>query len=186
MERSKVYSIESLLSSQLENYSREKLIALLAAYTRLYMVLDGHWYLSVKERFGDEEAVNIDLQVWDKQIWKEIGVLAKLMNLQNRDVVSLMELSVIMPSSAGSKGYMEIKNRNDCIFSITYCPILNTLEKEGKGREKTQCEVICRRLMTNMAIAFNPDIEVKPIKMPPRQNQDDVYCQWQFKLKGVQ
>jgi len=186
MEKSKVYSVESLASSLFESCSREKLTALLVFYSRLYMLLDGHWYLSVKQRLGDEQAVDIDLQVWDKQERKEVEGLAKLLDFQSRDVVSLMELSAIMPSSAGSKGYIEIKNRNDCTFSITYCPIVKTLEKEGKGREKTQCEVICRRLMTNMAISFNPGIEVKQIKMPPRQNQDEVYCQWQFKLKGVQ
>jgi len=179
----KVYNIESLVSSYLESYSKEKLIALLAAHARLYLVLDGHWYLSVKQRFGDEQAVDVDLQVWDKQIWKEIEEMVKSMDLQNRDVVSLMELSAIMPSAAGSKGYIEIKNRNDCILTITYCPIVRTLEKEGEGREKTQCEVICRRLMTTMALSFNPDIEVKPIKSPPRQNQDEIYCQWQFKLE---
>jgi hypothetical protein len=186
MEKSKVYDLESLVSSQFENCSRETLITLLAAYARLYLVLDGHWYLSVKQRFGDEQAVDIDLQVWDKQVRKEVEELVKLMDFRNRDAVSLVELSVIMPSAAGSKGYIEIKNRNDCTLNITHCPIVRTLEKEGKGREKTQCEVICRRVLTTMALSFNPSMEVKPIKLPPRQNQDEIYCQWQFKLEGTQ
>jgi hypothetical protein len=181
MGKLKVYSLESLVSSQFENYSRETLIALLTLYARLYLVLDGYWYLSVKQRFGNEQAVDIDLQVWDKQARKEVEELVKLMDFRNRDVVSLMELSAIIPSTVGSKGYIEIKNRNDCTLSITHCPIVSTLEKEGKGREKTQCEIICQRLMTTMALSFNPSIEVKPIKMPPRQNQDEIYCQWQFK-----
>lgn len=185
MEKSKVYSLESLVSSQFENCSRETLIALLAAWARLYMVLDGYWYLSVKQRFGDEQAVDIDLQVWDKQTRKEIEELVKLMDFPNRDVVSLMELTAIMPSATGSQGYIEIRDRNDCTLSITHCPIVRTLEKEGEGREKTQCQVICRRVMATMALSFNPGIEVKPIKMPPRQNQDEIYCQWQFKLEGA-
>ena len=186
MKKSKVYNIESMAASLFEGYSRGKLIALLVFYSRLYMLLDGHWYLSVKQRFGDEQAVDIDLQVWDKQAGKEIEGLAQLMDFQSRDVVSLMELSAIMPSAAGSKGYIEVKNKNDCTLTITHCPIFRTLEKEGEGREKTQCEVICRRLMTTMALSFNPDIEVEPTRMPTRQNPDEVYCQWQFKLEETQ
>jgi len=186
MEESKSYDIESLVSSYLESYSKEKLIDLLAFYGRLYMLLDGHWYLSVKQRLGDEQAVDIDLQVWDKQERKEVEGLAKLLDFQSRDVASLMELSMIMPSAAGSKGYIEVKNKNDCTFSITHCPIFKTLQKEGKGREKTQCEVICRHLMTNMALIFNPSIEVEPTRMPTRQNPDEVYCQWRFKLEESQ
>lgn len=186
MEERKVYTVESLYSSQLENCSRETLIALVAAYAQLYLVLDGSWYLSVKRKFGNEQAIDIDLQVWDKQVRKETEKLVKLMDFRNRDVVSLMELSALIPSAAGAQGYIETENRNDCTLNITYCPIVKTLEKEGKGREKTQCDMICRRIMTNMAITFNPGIELKSIKLPPRQNQDDIYCQWQFKLDGAQ
>jgi hypothetical protein len=196
MEESKNFDIESLASSLLKSYSKERLIALLVFYTRLYMLLDGHWYLSVKQRFGDKQAIDIDLQVWDKQeqkekVWdkqeqKEIIGLAELMDFQKRDVVSLMELSAIMPSAAGSKGYIEVKNRNDCTLNITHCPIFRTLVKEGEGREKTECEVICRRLMTNMAIIFNPSIKVEPAKLPTHRDQDEVYCQWRFKLEGSQ
>jgi len=150
------------------------------------MVLDGHWYLSVKERFGDEQAVDADLQVWEKQTLKEVLGLTKLIDFRNKDVLSFMELSAILPSTIGSKGYIEVNNRDDCTLSITYCPIVGTLEKEGKGREKTQCDVICRRIMTTITLSFNPDIEVKPIKMPPRRNQHEMYCQWQFKLMGAQ
>ena len=186
MENLKVYNLESLYSSQLENCSRETLIALVKAYAQLYLVLDGSWYLSVKQRLGDEQAIDIDLQVWDKQVKRETEKLAKLMGFRNRDVVSLMELSALIPSATGAKGYIEIANRNDCTLNITYCPIVKTLEKEGKGREKTECEVICRLIMTNMALAFNPSIELKSINVPPRQNQDEIYCQWQFILKGTQ
>jgi len=185
MEESKVYSLESLTSSQFEKCSRGTLIAVLAAYARLYLLLDGQWYLSVKQRCGDAQAVDIDLEVWDKQTRKEITELVQLIDFQNRDVVSFMELSVMMPSTAGSEGYIEIKDRNDCTLTITHCPIVRTLEKEGEGREKTQCRVICQRIMATMAQSFNPGIKVKPVKIPPRQHQDEIYCQWQFKLNGA-
>ena len=186
MEKLKILNLESLVSSQFENCSRETLITLLTLYARLYMVLDGHWYLSVKDRFGDEQAIDADLQIWEKQTRKEVEGLVKLMDFRNRDVLSLMELSAIMPSTVGSKGYIEVKNRNDCTLSITHCPIVGTLEKEGKGREKTLCTVVCRHITAITALSFNPDIEVKPIKMPPRRNQDEIYCQWQYKLIGAQ
>ncbi len=186
IEKRKVYSVESLYNSQLENCSRETLIALVAAYAQLYLVLDGSWFLSVKKRLGENPAIEVDLQVWDRQVRRETERLTKLMNYQSRDVVSLMELAALIPSAAGAQGYIETENRNDCTLNIEYCPIVKTLEKEGKGREKTQCETICRLIMTNMAITFNPGIELISIKLPPRQNQDDIYCRWQFKLQGAQ
>jgi len=182
MKDSKRYDINSLIGSLYQSYSREQLTALLALLGRLYMLLDGHWYLSVKQRLGDEQAIDIDLEVWSKQARKEVEGLAELMGLKNRDVVSLMELSAIMPSSAGSQGYIEVTDRNDCTLVITHCPIFKTLEKEGKGREKTQCDVICRRLMTTMALCFNPGIEVESTLIAALHHQGEVYCRWRFKL----
>lgn len=183
MDELNVRSVDSLVDSQFDNFSRETLISLLKLHARLYMLLDGHWYLAVKERFGNEQAVEIDLEVWDKQGPREVEEIARLIGYQSRDVASLIELSAIMPSAMGSRGYVEMRNRNECILHTTYCPIVNTLIKEGKGREKTQCDVICRRLMTTMATSFNPDIETKALKIPPHQDHGDTYCEWQFTLK---
>jgi hypothetical protein len=180
------YSIDSWIRSVFEGYSREDLIDLLVLYGRLYMLLDGQWYLSVKERLGNERAIEIDLEVWSKQGRREVEGLAKAMGVKSRDVVSFMRVFVTIPSSTGSLGYVEVKDRNDCALIVTRCPILNTLVKEGKGREKTQCEVVCRRLMTTTALYFNPEIRVGPTSMPAARRQSEECCRWWFRIEQSQ
>jgi hypothetical protein len=44
-------------SLRLENFSKETLVKLLGVYAKLYQALDGFWYLSVKDRVNNEEAL---------------------------------------------------------------------------------------------------------------------------------
>ncbi len=48
------------------DFSPDTLAQLLTLYSQLYIALDGFWYLVVKERAGDEEALACDLQAWER------------------------------------------------------------------------------------------------------------------------
>ncbi len=58
------------LDLKLEDIPRESLIGLVRLYSRLMMDIDGFWFLSMKDRAGNEEAIACDNWVWGKVVKK--------------------------------------------------------------------------------------------------------------------
>ena len=77
-------------------------------------------------------------------------------------------------------GIVDIKNHDNAMFTITHCPTLEALEREGEGREKEICRIVEPVVLKCYASFFNLDIEVKGLKMPPRKSKDGDCCQWEF------
>ena len=78
---------------------------------------------------------------------------------------------------------MELKSPHHGVFTVTHCPTLLELEREGEGREERICQQLELRLFRMQAEFFNPEIQVQGLKLPPRKSKDDVHCQWEFKLE---
>jgi len=54
------YSTDFNPDLRFEDLSKETLVRLLELYSRLLVTLDGFWYLSIKERVSNEEALACD------------------------------------------------------------------------------------------------------------------------------
>ena len=169
-------------SLRLEDFSKETLVKLLGVYAKLYQAVDGFWYLSVKDRVNNEEAIACDLWVWEKQIPYEMARLCKVMRIERNGVVSAMKALQVAPCSFTYRLGIEVKDENNAVLTVRYCPTLEALEKEGKGREQSICRQVDVAAKQKFAKFFAPSMEVVPLKLPPRKNKDEVCCQWEFKL----
>ncbi len=169
---------------RLEDFSKGVLVDLIKMYTKLYMALDGFWYLTVQERQGNDEALTCDIKTWEKQGGYEMSKIAKQLNIKGNDVIALMKALQFSPWSIQQEYQMEIINSRKAILTITHCPTLLALEKEGKGRENEICNMVDPGLYKDWASYFNPNIEVRCLKSPPRQSNSDICCQWEFKLEA--
>jgi len=176
------YSGEFLPDLKLSDFSPDTLAQLLKLYAKLYIALDGIWYLAVKERVGDKEALACDIQAWEDTCKYEMARIKRQLKIRGNDVIALMKAFQICPWCLVMKFNIEIKNKNNALFTVTYCPTLDALEAEGKGREDEICNIVEPRIMRAYASFFNPDIEVKCLKSPPRKSKDDICCQWEFSL----
>ena len=176
------YSGEFLPNLKLSDFSPDTLAELLKLYARLYIAMDGIWYLAVKERVGDEEALACDIQVWERNCKYEMARIKRQLKIRGNDIVALMKAFQLEPWCLLMKFDIEIRNKNSALYTVTYCPTLDALEAEGGGREEKICNLVEPRIMKAYACAINPDIEVKCLKSPPRKSKDDICCQWEFSL----
>lgn len=78
---------------------------------------------------------------------------------------------------------MEIKAPNYGKVTIHRCPILEALENEGEGRDRTFCQTVETEMMDFYAKNFNPKLRANYLKIPPRQSKDDICCIWEFILE---
>jgi len=182
VERLGDYSGELLPELDLEDFSSETLRELLRLYSKLYMGLDGFWYLTVMEKFGNDAALDCDIKVWDKAGRYEMKNVTRQLNIQGNDAVAFMKALQLSPWYWTVKSQVEIVDPNTAILTVTDCPTLNALEKEGGGRENEICKIAEPIILKAYASFFNPDVEVTCLQSPPRESQDDIACKWQFKM----
>ena len=177
------YSGEFNPNIKYEDFSKDFLIELLQAYSDYIRKLDGFWYLMVMERLGNDEAFACDTKVWEKMQFLETEMICHLFNIQGNDVAAMMKAFHMSPWMQVCEYNVELKNPNRGIVTITRCPMLLALEKDGQGREVRICQELTPKLFRIQADFFNLDIEVRALKVPPRKSKDEVPCQWEFKLE---
>jgi len=168
---------------ELESFSKDFLIKLLKLYSRLYLALDGFWYLSVKERSGNEQALACDLWVWEIMSRYELSKVTELLGIQGNNVSTFIKAIRFTPWFWNMKYEVEVNNENDAILTVSHCPTLEALEKEGEGREESICRDVDTIMFQNYAQFFNPDMQAIPLKLPPRKSREEICCQWQFKVR---
>ncbi len=185
MSRLRDYSGDFRPELQLSDFSPATLAQLSRLYLQLYAALDGFWYLTVKERLGNEEALACDIQAWERICRREMSKIKSGLKIQGDDVESLMKSLQLCPWFQLTDCCMEVKGGSYGLLTVNYCPTLTALEKEGEDRENEICTLVEPRILKAYAACFNTDIEVRCLKSPPRVNQDDICCQWEFRLNSV-
>ena len=166
-----------------EKLTREALLKLVKAYSDYIYRVDATWYMTVKNRHGNDEAFACDCHIWENKLHAyELKLMTNALNIRGDDVVAVMKFMQATPWASLDKRHIEIKNKNHAILTINDCPTLSALEKEGTGREKLICQDLTTSLFTKIARYFNPGIKVSALKVPPREGYSDCSCQWEFKL----
>ncbi len=166
-----------------ENFSKDVLVRLLKLYSKMYYSLDGFWYLSVKDRVNNDEALACDLWVWERLTKQSMVELAELLKINRNGVEGMMKALQVSPWAFIQKSSVEFKDKNHAILTYTYCPTLEALEREGEGRERVICREVEVDHKRRFADVFNSTVEVTPLKLPPRKSGEEICCQWEFKLR---
>jgi hypothetical protein len=146
------------------------------------MDIDGFWFLSMKDRAGNEEAIACDNWVWGRVVKKMLHDLAELIGVEGKDVVDFMTVIQATPLHHVVEEEMEAQSRNQATLTVTHCPTLAALEKEDAGRDALHCRLACSVTRARHAKLFNPAIEVKCLTMPPRKDKQGIFCRWEYKI----
>ena len=165
-----------------QSFSKDTLIELLNLYGKLFMAVDGFWYLAVKEIISDEQALACDIWVWEKAIKYELERTTRLMNIEGNDVATLMKALQLSPWFRCLNYEIDMKDSNNGILTVTHCPTLEYLEKEGGERIESICGYVEPKCLKGYAEFFNPNMRVKLLKIPPRRSKQEICCQWEFSL----
>lgn len=167
------------------DFSRETLEKLLILYSRLYIAIDGFWYMTVMNKISNEIALDCDISTWlimSKYEKKRIG---EAMNIQGSSVVSFIKTLQFSPWFIHTKYDIDIESDDSAIMTVTYCPTLDALEKEGKGRQRDICSIFEPKVFSNYASLFDSRIQTTCLSKLPRENPGDICCRWAFKLSDA-
>ena len=184
MEELQDYSGEFKPDLRMQDFSKDAFVRLWRACGALHLGLDEVWYGVIKERYGEEIALELDSEVWRRQAIPELQRLSKAMNIQGDDVAALFKACQVGPSGgAVADMAYELKNNAHGILTFNRCLPLEWVEKYGNpARQKQMCDFDIR-FFEIWAKYLNPKMKVNPLKLPPRKSKDEVPCIWEFKLE---
>jgi hypothetical protein len=77
MSRLRDYSGQLNPNIKLEDFSKDVLAQMVKMYGKMYLAVDGFWYLSVKEKVNNDMALACDFWVWGKQCKNVRGLLTE-------------------------------------------------------------------------------------------------------------
>jgi hypothetical protein len=163
--------------------SKEGLVGLLAAYSNYIRKLDGHWYLSVMNKCGNDIAYDCDIDVWNKLMKFDLKVASDMMNIRGDGVTSVAKYFQVSPWFWTFDYRLDLQDRDRLVVTFVKCPTLLALEKEGLGRERKICRELEQDLFETIAHHFDPCIAVVPIQVPPREGSPDFCCRWEFRVE---
>ncbi len=173
-----------------EDFSKETLIRLIEAYQINFVGYMGMWNTFNRKNTSIEEAWDKDATVYEENVQKfEIPLVRQAMNIVGDDVASMLKYFQMCPDGA-REGFYEFDtkliNNDHAVITFTRCPSLFYFE-----RQKSDIDIQCLcgpggcedRAFIAICKAFNPAMKSKALKLPPRENEDDICCIWEFKVE---
>jgi len=183
MEELQDYSGEFRPDLEKTDFSKEALLKLWGVGGVLMITLGGIWYSIVREKYGDDAANELDAIAWAQLTKPNFERVARSMNIEGNTVATLFKVLQCDPGGEPiTQMAFDLKNENHGILTITRCRPLAKAERENDlVRMKSGCQA-CVVSFARWASQCNPNMEAKPLKLPPRESPDEVPCMWEWKV----
>ncbi|MFC2000105.1 DUF6125 family protein [Chloroflexota bacterium] len=170
---------------KLQDFSKETLVRLFNAAAKLYLGIDGMWHTVVKEQFGREKALEMEKEVWERATVIEISRVMAAANIDGKDVSTVFKVLQCDPGAQGTwEMDFDLKDSTQGVLTVRRCRSLESFERAGDVEsQKYVCEVIEKQGMEETVKPINPNMKVRALKLPPRRTDQDIACQWEFKIE---
>jgi hypothetical protein len=161
--------------------SKEELIDLFFLQMRNLWAVDGLYFLGIEEKFGTESATQIDTGVWEVMGKIEARRIKDKLGLEAGGLQTFIKALRLTSWSLDLEEKEIVVENHRALFRNTNCRVQNTRVK--KGLEEFPCKMVRLGYLRNFAKEFNERIEVNCNVCPPDEHPDNLWCEWEFKIK---
>lgn len=165
----------------LTKLSKETLIKLVKAYSRLFLALDGFWFLAVEEKHGYKDALDIDIKAWEGYFPYEARLLRKTLEIKEEGIPGIIETLKHCAFVPCMEHVIDEVSEERGVVSLYKCPSLEAMERAG--RTEFVCEPVGTAVFQKYAESIDPRVKVRFLDGPPRKSPEDVSCKWEFTLE---
>jgi len=178
------YSGEFRPKIKYQDFTPEALARLCTEYARLGLALDGWWHTTVSEAHGKDEAIKLELATWDRGIPYEQKRVMEALNIKGNDVETCFKELQMDPQFCLEIFDItwDLKNKNHGIYTVNKCRALERFEKQGDMKTALAMCDLDLKAFEKISRFINPKIKVTAIKLPPRKDEKDIACRFEFKL----
>ena len=160
---------------------KERLIELLFMQMCNLWALDGLYFLGIEERFDSESATEIDRNVWEVMGKIEARRLKEILGIKGEDIMTVMDALRFTSWSLDLEEKEIIVDKNRALFRNKTCRVQKTRIKKGLG--EFPCKMVRWGYLKSFAKEINPNIEVNCKVCPPDKHEENLWCEWEFKLE---
>ncbi len=171
-----------------KDFSKEQLLKLMDAWWKIGMQVDVWWNRIVSDNIGFEAAKKCNPLVWVLIAPHEIRCMREALNVTGDDVESFFKViqnDIGFPQPLFDITW-DLKNPKHGIITIHRCGGMDFYTRESQKRGYDMTQWLCHEYETAAfdayTHAFNPNIQVKALKLPPKKTPSEPACQWEFTL----
>jgi hypothetical protein len=168
------------MNKVLDSLTREELLDLVEVMSKNLLTLDGYWFLSIENRYGQSVAVEIDREAWEQFGVSEARRIKKFLKISDgtlEDLARALHFTSIAPVSA-----ISVETRGDrVVLNIRNCRPQTARLRSGRGL--FPCKPVGLAHLSAFAKVINPRFKVRCLLCPPDEHPDDLWCSWEFRLE---
>ena len=165
--------------NELLQLSQQELVSLIEAYSKLYIALDGLWFLSVEEECGYDVATKLDVKVWESLAPREAKRISNVRKVTEGGIEAVIEAFKLRPTFL-TKEYEVIREENRAIVRVTKCRSLDAMERDK--REVSSCIRVLESVYPKFASSIDSRVKLRVLKAPPRKSAGDICCEWEIEI----
>jgi len=171
--------IDKKLIEEIPKYQISEFIFM---HLRNMWAVDGLYYLFIEEKRGTKEATEIDRKVWEVLGKIEARKIKEFFKIKGNDIPSMIKALQYSGWALDLEDKEVIIEKNRAIIRNVRCRVQNT--RLSKGLVEFGCKPVRWGFLKSFAKEFNPDIIVNCNVCPPDKHPENLWCEWEFKIKG--
>ncbi|MCQ2550742.1 MAG: DUF6125 family protein [Clostridia bacterium] len=166
----------------LMKYSKEELIELIDIYSKNWLAMDGVWFQSVEGKFGMDEAMFHDVEIWKKFTVIEAKKIKKFLGLEERPGLKGLEKALMLRFYANlNENFIEYDETGALIYTVTKCRVQHA--REAKGMELHPCKPVGEVEYAGFAKTIDERIKTSCVSCYPDITDNTCSCKWRFYIE---
>jgi hypothetical protein len=174
-------SARELDRDMLMNLPSEKLLDLFFLQMRNLWAVDGLYFLGIEEKFDTESATEIDRYVWEVMGKIEAKRIKKTFEIKGSNLSDLIAALKLTSWSLDLENKLIIEEENRVLFRNTDCRVQQT--RLRKNLTEFPCKNVRWGYLKTFAKEINENIVVECNVCPPDKHENNLWCEWEFKMK---
>lgn len=170
------------MNESVENLSREQLAALVEAYAKNAIALDGVWFQAAERDAGMDAAMRYDCEAWERFGLTEARRLKKLLGLGERPGLDgLAEALPLRFQSVANE--CTVRREGDAVvYRIETCRVQQARKDKGLGYHP--CKEVGAVEHPSFARGIDERLVCECLSCHPDVTDDTCSCAWRFTLKA--
>jgi hypothetical protein len=119
------------MNKELEKLSRQELITLIEIYAKNWLAMDGVWFQSVEKKFGMDEAMEHDENIWRQFTVIEANRIKQFLGLPENSGVEGWQKALKFRLYANINSDEITVSGNTVVFRTLDCRVQNARAKKG-------------------------------------------------------
>ncbi len=167
---------------EMKDLSKEDLLLLLEDFGKRWLAHDGLWFQSIEKTRGMDEAIEKDIEAWDRFTKIEAKRIINFLNLpENGGIDALEEALKFRLYAVVNKQEAIREDENTLIFRMNECRVQQA--RQRKNLPLFPCKPVGVVEYSEFAKTIDPRIKTEMITCPPDEYNGQYYCAWKFTLQ---